>query len=77
MEKYMKTFLQWAKENKYDLPAVDEHAAKRAMVRGQYPTAYGRAQYPDLYFTPITATAALDLKQAKQAHDKAPPDGAP
>ena len=74
----MKTFLQWAEEKKLpDFDALKEHAAKRAMVRGQYPSGYGRSQYPDLYFTPISASAPVDLKQAEEAKDKAPSDGAP
>ena len=74
----MKTFVQWATNNKITLPiVVAEHAAKRAGIRGQYPSGYLRSQYPDAYFAPISATAYLDLKQAKGVKDKAPSDEAP
>lgn len=75
----MNTFVQWATNNKLTLPIVvaESHAAKRGGIRGQYPSGYLRSQYPDAYFAPISATAYLDLKQAKGVHDKAPSDGAP
>lgn len=73
----MKTFVQWATNNKLTLPiVVSEHAAKRAGISGHYPSGYLRSQYPDAYFAPISATAYLDLKQAKGVKDKAPPDSA-
>lgn len=74
----MKTFVQWATENKITLPiVVAEHAAKRGGIHTAYPSAYLRSQYPDAYFAPISATAYLDLKNMKGVKDKAPSDGAP
>jgi hypothetical protein len=45
----MNTFLQWIKEN-----------GLRTSL-GIYPPNYGSGQYPPLYFTPISATAAEKL----------------
>ena len=68
----MMSFLQWAEENKVELPVFkdseDGEAAniqektKRTGLSANYPPAYVSAQYPNLYWTPIKATAALDLK---------------
>jgi hypothetical protein len=61
----MITFLQWAKENKLDLPVevaeedtTDENT-KRAGISANYPQAYAgkKYAYPDGYFMPITSTA--------------------
>jgi hypothetical protein len=54
----MKTFLQWAEEEKLELPAVDENT-KRAGISDNYPQAYSgkKYAYPDGYFMPITSTA--------------------
>jgi hypothetical protein len=71
----MKTFLQWAKNNKYDLPVFED--TKRGGIHAAYPSAYVRSQYPDAYFAPHSATAYLDLKNAKNIKDKAPSDSAP
>jgi len=70
----MKNFFQWAEEVKFDLnslvsaenPAPTTENTKRAGVKAIYPDAYVRAQYPGVYFTPISATAALDLQNAKK-----------
>jgi hypothetical protein len=71
----MKTFLQWAEENKYDLPVVtDTDEKKDATSEGSYrrrikfghPDAEGAAQYPQGYFAPGSATAFLDFKQRKE-----------
>lgn len=74
----MKTFVQWATNNKLTLPIVvaESHAAKRGGIHTAYPSAYLRSQYPDAYFAPISATAYLDLKNMKGVKDKAPPDTA-
>ena len=45
----MKTFQEWLQEN-----------GKRTGL-GLYPSLYAVSQYPPLYFTPISATAALSL----------------
>ena len=69
----MKSFLQWAEENKVELPVFKDaeendnqpalqEKTKRTGLSANYPKAYVSAQYPDLYWTPIKATAALDLK---------------
>jgi len=60
----MLDFIEWAKENGLDLPAINENQT-RSGVRGQYPDGYVRSQYPDGYFAPTSATAFLDLKNAK------------
>ena len=75
----MKTFVQWATNNKLTLPIVvsESGAAMRAGIRGTYPSAYLRSQYPDAYFAPISASAMLDLKNAKSVKDKAPSNEAP
>jgi hypothetical protein len=73
----MKTFIQWANELKYELPAIDEHAAKRAgIMHWAYPDAYVRQQYPDGYFTSIAADWAWKLGK-HQPSRKAPSNMAP
>ena len=59
-------FFQWCESKKLPLPAVSENTT-RSGIRGQYPDAYVRSQYPDAYFAPTSATAFLDLKNAKGA----------
>ncbi len=59
-------FLKWCELNKKHLPELDvEESTKRGGIRGQYPDGYVRSQYPDAYFAPTSATAYLDLKNAK------------
>lgn len=68
----MNSFFQWAELNKVELPVYrDEEEGeksslqektKRTGLSKNYPPAYVSAQYPDLYWMPIKATAALDLK---------------
>ena len=57
-------FYQWAEEKKLPVPATNENAT-RTGVKAQYPDGYLRSQYPDAYFAPTSATAYLDLKNAK------------
>jgi hypothetical protein len=72
----MKTFLQWAKDNGRSINFSEKTI--RTGIHGAYPSAYIRAQYPDLYFTPGLASADVDMQnQDKFVRDKAPPDGAP
>lgn len=72
----VKTFLQWAKENKKDI-GIDEKTI-RTGIHYPMPTGYIRSQYPDLYFTPGLASAPLDMKnQDTQVKDKAPSNEAP
>ena len=66
----MKTFLQWAEENKAELPVFDTEEGEEATVENKkrtglgynYPDAYARHQYPHKYFNPIKATADYDLE---------------
>ena len=67
----MKTFLQWADENKLTLPVVKDaedgkpataENTKRTGYSANYPDAYVRSQYPKKYFNPIKATADLDAE---------------
>lgn len=78
----MHNFLQWCEDKSNDLGAVlkdveeiegDKKLEGRARtgLRGAYPDGYYRSQYPDLYSTPRSATAALDLKNAKGSKGKA------
>jgi hypothetical protein len=75
----MLTFTQWCEEKQLDLPVVTdvEDAKKtkeenrvRTGLRPAYPDAYYRSQYPDLYSTPHSATAALDLQNSKKISHK-------
>lgn len=61
----MLDFIEWCKENELDLPVDLSENTHRSGIRGQYPDAYVRDQYPDAYFAPTSATAFLDLKNAK------------
>ncbi len=70
----MKTFLDWAGENKKELPlfgAVGENTKRAGIAHWAYPDAYVRQQYPDLYFTPIAADALQKMKghqPSRKAH---------
>jgi len=50
-------FIEWAKQNSLDLPEINENQTRS--------DGYVRSQYPDAYFAPTSATAFLDLKNAK------------
>ncbi len=74
----MKTFAQWAEENKLELPVLTtagegEEATSeqksRTGVGPQYPDAYHMGQYPHKYFNPTKATADLDVENAKKKKD--------
>ena len=60
----MINFINWCAEKSLPLPTTDENTT-RSGIRGQYPDGYVRSQYPDAYFAPTSATAYLDLKNAK------------
>jgi hypothetical protein len=60
----MLDFHQWCDANQLTLPTTTENAT-RTYIRGQYPDGCIRSQYPDAYFAPTSATAYLDLKNAK------------
>ena len=65
----MKTFVQWAGDEKKELPVYQQEEAgstKRAgIAHWAYPDAYVRQQYPDLYFTPIAADAPFKMGNHK------------
>jgi hypothetical protein len=72
----MKTFFQWAKDKKYEIPVMEK--TLRTGIHTAMPRGYIRSQYPDGYFAPVIGTWELDLKnQDKFVKDKAPSDGAP
>ena len=70
----MKSFLDWVKEEKLDMPletgsgngkkTIDEKT-KRTGLSANYPSAYVSSQYPHKYFNPIKATADLDIQNMK------------
>jgi hypothetical protein len=58
-------FLNWCGGKNLPLPTNEN--TKRAGVSQEYPDGYVRSQYPaDAYFAPYSATAYLDLKNAKK-----------
>jgi hypothetical protein len=63
----MLNFVKWCESKKLGLPTTAENVM-RSGFKGIYPAAYaGRGYaYPDQYWTPFSATAVLDLKNAKQ-----------
>lgn len=63
-------FVNFCKANKLPLPADVSENTHRSGIRPQYPDGYVRSQYPDGYFTPTSATAFLDLKNAKKNKDR-------
>jgi hypothetical protein len=73
----MLDFVKWCESKKLTLPALDENT-HRAGIKGIYPDAYaGRGYaYPDSYFVPTSATAVLDLKNAKKKNVKGGADTA-
>lgn len=72
----MKTFLDWIKEEKLELPEVvtdapeKEKTTKENRVRTgyskNYPPAYVSGQYPHKYFNPAKATADLDKQNMEK-----------
>jgi len=58
----MKTFLQWAKANKLELPVLGEDTKRGGIASWAYPDAYVRSQYPDLYFAPTAADHGVKMK---------------
>lgn len=73
----MKTFIQWAGEEKKELPLYtqDENTKRAGIAHWAYPDAYVRQQYPDGYFMPHAADA-LQKMGNKQPNRKAPADNA-
>lgn len=66
----MKDFLAWCNKRNLPLPAIGESATQRQGLSQEYPAGYVRSQYPDAYFAPITATAYLDLLNARKLDKK-------
>ena len=78
----MKSFFDWIKEEKLELPLVDadsseksveaegektvEEKTKRTGLSANYPPAYVSDQYPHKYFNPIKATADLDIQNIEK-----------
>lgn len=73
----MKSFSQWAEENQHDVKSVMSEPTvvsgqevsektKRGGLKPGYPDGYVRNQYPDNYFTPISASAPVDLQNSKK-----------
>ena len=60
-------FLNWCDGKSLPLPTNEN--TKRAGVSQEYPDGYVRSQYPDAYFAPYSATAYLDLKNAKKVRN--------
>lgn len=53
----MKSFINWAEENKLELPTIMEKTARAGIAHWAYPDGYVRSQYPANYFMPIAADA--------------------
>ncbi len=66
----MKTFVQWAEENKLELPALSE-CGRRTGIKPGYPEGYARSQLPELGFMSKSATAALDFENSKKTKEVA------
>lgn len=66
----MKTFSQWAKDNNFEIPVLEYK--KNTGITPAYPSGYARSQYPDAYWAAHSATAYLDLQNAKKVKDVAP-----
>lgn len=74
----MKSFLDWLKEEKLELPGEQtveapasektvEEKTKRTGLSANYPPAYVADQYPHKYFNPGKATADLDIQNIEKA----------
>lgn len=74
----MKTFIQWAGEEKKQLPlyTTDENTKRAGIAHWAYPDAYVRQQYPDGYFMPHTADAMQKMGKHSPSR-KAPSNEAP
>ncbi|RDJ35520.1 MAG: hypothetical protein DWQ19_11935 [Crenarchaeota archaeon] len=78
-------FFQWVEEQKLELPSLtDETEEKegnpklkedrlRSGVRGNYPDAYARSQYPHKHFNPVAPDTDyyMDAKPRKGGKDSA------
>lgn len=63
----MKTFLDWAGEEKKELPLyqIEEKTHRAGIAHWAYPDAYARQQYPDAYFLPKAADALQKMGDHK------------
>lgn len=71
----MKSFLDWTREEKLELPTFTDAAApektveektRRTGLSANYPDAYVHGQYPHKYFNPSKATADLDIQNIEK-----------
>lgn len=53
----MKTFIEFCKDNKKELPVINEKAVRSGIAHWAYPDGYMRSHYSSLYFTPAAADA--------------------
>lgn len=53
----MKSFINWAEENKLNLPPLMEKTARAGIAHWAYPDGYVRSHYPGGYFMPVAADA--------------------
>ena len=67
----MKSFLDWVKDEKLEVPVVTaaaegektvEEKTKRTGLSANYPAAHVKDQYPHKYFNPTKATTDLDIE---------------
>ena len=60
----MKTFIQWAGEEKKELPTykTDENTKRSALAAWAFPPQCVRGQYPASYFLPIQADAMQKMQ---------------
>ena len=82
----MKTFVQWAGDNKCELPVYSTDEGGGSTARGgiaywAYPDGYIRSHYPDAYFMSRAADALWKMhpgppitKHAHKVHHLTPPD---
>jgi hypothetical protein len=81
----MKTFTQWVEDNNLSLTGEEivtdaensseseettDESKRRNNAPHAYPDGYNKGQYPDSAHTPHSATAALDIENAKKKKKK-------
>ena len=62
--------MQWAGNEKKELPMISEKTHRGGIAHWAYPDAYARGQYPSNYFMPIAADAAFKLGIGKKVNSK-------
>jgi hypothetical protein len=80
----MKTFIQWAGENRRELPLfpqTESSTTRAGVAHWAYPDGYIRSHYPDLWFTPSSADAIFKMspgppftKKKHHVSHETPPD---